>query len=97
MHPIRTLEDLIHAARNSLSTISSYSQYLLGQRSAGGAGTEELQIIYAEAERAAGLLGSVPLGLARSLIQGASDPGLSLGVPGEAAQLGTMEHGKGQR
>jgi hypothetical protein len=66
---IRTLEDVLHAATNSLSLISSHSQYLLGKPQGETPGTEELRIIYEEAERAATLLSLVPQGLARSPIQ----------------------------
>lgn len=97
MHPIRTLENLIHAVTNSLSLISSHSQYLLGKRAAIGPGTEELQVIYDEAERAARLLSLVPQGLARIPIQDAPDASSPRGARGEGAPPGTTAHGKGQR
>lgn len=96
MHPIRTLEDLLHAVANSLSIISSYSQYLLGKRAATGSGTEELQIIYDEAEQAARLLSLVPQGLARIPIHDAPGASSPREARGEGAPLGTTGHGNGQ-
>lgn len=78
MRPIRTLEDLIHSVTNSLTLISSHSQYLLGKRPAGAAGAAELQVIYEEAELAASLLGLVPRGLARLPVQD-TPPGTTMG------------------
>jgi len=73
VHPIRTLEDLIHAVMNLLSLISSHSQYLLGKREAISPGTEELRIIYDAAERAARFLSLVPQGLAKIPIHETTD------------------------
>ena len=75
MQQIRTLEDLIHAAMNSLSLISSHAQYLLGRRDRAAPGAEDLQVICDEAERAARLLGLVPQGLAKIPIHEAADAG----------------------
>lgn len=97
MHPIRTLEDLIHAVTNSLSLISSHSQYLLGKSMPVGAATEELQIIYDEAELAARLLTLVPQGLASIPVQYASAASPAGGARSEGAPIGTMDHGKGRR
>jgi nitrogen-specific signal transduction histidine kinase len=65
VHPIRTIEDLIHTVTNSLSLISSHAQYLQGKREGDAAALEDLQVICDEAERAAGLLGLVPQSVAR--------------------------------
>jgi hypothetical protein len=75
VRPIRTLEDVIHAAINSLCLISSYSQYLLGKLPGGTIETEDLQIICEEAEGAANLLSLVPQGLAQSPIQETEETG----------------------
>ena len=81
MRPVRTLEEVIHDVTNALSLISSQSQYLLGKT----ADSEELQIIYEEAERAAGLLGLVPQGLARSPLH---EPTAAEPQPGAKAEAG---------
>jgi phosphoribosylcarboxyaminoimidazole (NCAIR) mutase len=65
MHPIRTLEDLIHAVTNSLSIISSHSQYLLEKSESAGLEAKELRVIYDSADRAARLLGQVPESLTK--------------------------------
>jgi hypothetical protein len=89
------LEDLIHAVTNSLSLISSHSQYLLGKQSADAKGTEELQVIYEEAERAASLLLLVPLGVATVPIQESQSHGSrTFEQPPGAEGAG---HGKGRR
>ncbi|MDD5309187.1 MAG: hypothetical protein PHU25_17885 [Deltaproteobacteria bacterium] len=95
MRPIRTLEDINHAVTNSLSLISSHSQYLLGKQEEGTPGKDELQIIYEEAERAASLLSLVPQGLARIPIQ--DPPPADLRAGGRRAGAGDASHGKGQR
>ena len=69
MRRFETLEDVLHAATNSLTLISSHSQYLLGKLAREAPGMAELQIIYEEAERAAILLSLVPHGLAQSPVQ----------------------------
>lgn len=69
MRRVETLEDVLHAATNSLTLISSHSQYLLGKLAREAPGMAELQIIYEEAERAAILLSLVPHGLAQSPVQ----------------------------
>jgi hypothetical protein len=69
VRPFETLKDVLHAATNSLTLISSHSQYLLGKLPRDAPGVAELQIIYEEAERAASLLSLVPQGLAQSPIQ----------------------------
>ena len=74
MQSIRTLEDLIHAVTNSLSLISSHSQYLLAKHAVPGPASEDLGIICDEVERAARLLSLVPRELARANIQAAVDP-----------------------
>ena len=74
MQAIRTLADLIHAVTNSLSLISSHSQYMLGKRSLGSEEARGLQVIYEEAERAASLLSLVPRGVARSPIHDSDPP-----------------------
>jgi hypothetical protein len=74
VRPVETLEDVLHAATNSLTLISSHSQYLLGKLEREAPGMAELQIIYEEAERAASLLSLVPQGLARSPIQDPAIP-----------------------
>jgi hypothetical protein len=95
VHPIRTLEDVIHAVTNSLSLISSHSQYLLGKLEGGAPGKGQLQIIYEEAERAASLLSLVPQGLARIPIQ---EPTTADSRPhARRAGAGEVSHGKGQR
>ena len=96
MQQIRTLEDLIHAVTNSLSLISSYSQYLLGKREAAGPGSEDLEIIYDEAERAARLLSIVPQGLARAPIHETADATPRRRPRLEATQ-GSTRHVKRQR
>lgn len=95
MPPIRTLEDVIHTATNSLSLISSHSQYLLGKQEKGAPGKAELQIIYEEAERAASLLGLVPEGLSRISIQDSATTG-SQTRTGRAGD-GDVRHGKGRQ
>jgi hypothetical protein len=92
---MRTLEDLIHAVTNSLSLISSQSQYLLWKRCADAKGTKELQVIYEEAERAAGLLSLVPRGVARVPIQNAQRLGPR--TVGRSRGAGGAGHGKGRR
>jgi hypothetical protein len=95
VRPIRTLGDAIHEATNSLSVVSSHSQYLLGKLELGTPGREELEIIYEQAERAASLLGLVPRGLARSPIQ---DPVTADSRPGTArAGARDARDGKGRR
>ena len=74
MRQVRTLEDVIHAATNALTLISSHSQYLLGKLPREARGMAELQIIYEEAERAARLLSLVPQGLAQSPVQEPASP-----------------------
>ena len=69
MRSAETLEDVIHAATNSLTLISSHAQYLLGKLPRETRGMAELQIIYEEAERAASLLSLVPQGLAQSPVR----------------------------
>ena len=95
MRPIRTLEDVIHAATNSLSLISSHSQYLLGKLDGRASEKDELRIIYEEAELAASLLGLVPQGLAQSAIQEPTTGDSRLFARGAGA--GDVSHGKGQR
>ena len=73
MQSIQTLEQLIHTVTNSLSLISSHSQYLLGKHDPSGPASEDLAIICDEAERAARLLGLVPRGLASTPIQETTD------------------------
>lgn len=95
MRPLRTLEDVIHTVTNSLSLISSHSQYLGGKLPAGALGEEELQIIREEAERAASLLGLVPQGLARTPIQdSATAESRPATTRGRARDMGD---GKGRR
>jgi hypothetical protein len=95
VRPIRTLEDVIHTATNSLSLISSQSQYLLGKLEGRTPGKDALQIIYEEAERAASLLSLVPQGLARIAIQ---DPITADSRPHAGCTgAGDVNHGKGQR
>ncbi len=81
MRRVETLEDVLHAATNSLTLISSHSQYLLGKLAQEAPGMAELQIIYEEAERAAILLSLVPHGLAQSPVQ--EPDGLDLLEPGD--------------
>jgi hypothetical protein len=76
VRPFETLKDVLHAATNSLTLISSHSQYLLGKLERESPGMAELQIIYEEAERAASLLSLVPQGLAQSPIQDSVTPEL---------------------
>lgn len=95
MRPIRTLEDVIHAVTNSLSLISSHSQYLLGKLEGRTPEKDELEIIYEEAERAASLLSLVPQGLARIAIQ---DQTTADSRPhARRAGAGDVNHGKGRR
>ena len=68
MGEIRTLGDLLHNVANSLSIISSYSQYLLGKRDESGIGCEDLNVIRDEAHRAAGLISLVPRRLGQTAI-----------------------------
>ena len=79
---VETLEDVIHAATNSLTLISSHSQYLLGKLPRETWGMAELQIIYEEAERAARLLSLVPQGLAQSPVQEPASPEPEQALPG---------------
>jgi len=79
---IRTLEDVLHAATNALTLISSHSQYLLGKLPPETLGMGELKIIYQEAERAASLLGLVPQGLAKSPVLELESPEPAQGLPG---------------
>lgn len=69
MRPVETLANVLEAAINALTLISSHSQYLLGKLEREAPGRAEMQIIYEEAERAASLLSLVPQGLAQSPIQ----------------------------
>jgi hypothetical protein len=80
---VETLEDVLHAATNSLTLISSHAQYLLGKLPRQAPGVEELQIIYEEAERAASLLSLVPHGLAQSPVQGLASPEPPAGMEDE--------------
>jgi len=96
MQSIRTLEELIHAVTNSLGLISSHSQYLLEQRAATRPGTEDLEIICDEAQRAARLLSLVPRGLARTPIQETTDASPRRRPRYESGQA-TTRHEKGQR
>jgi hypothetical protein len=68
MGEIKTLGDLLHNVANSLSIISSYSQYLLGKREASGIGGEDLDVIRDEAHRAAELISLVPRRLGQTTI-----------------------------
>ena len=69
MHPIETLEDVLHAVTNMPNIISLHSQYLLCKRELVRPPAEELRLIHDEAQRAASLLRRVPPGLARSPIE----------------------------
>lgn len=95
MRPIRTLEDLIHAVTNSLSLISSHSQYLLGKWAGDADGAEQLQLIREEAERAARLLSLVPRSRARIPVQGVQR--LDPRVVEQPRGAGGAGHGKGRR
>jgi hypothetical protein len=72
VHPIRTLDDLIHAVTNAISIVSSHSQYLLEKAEEAGLETKELRVIYESSERAARLLGQIPKSLAETPIQAPS-------------------------
>jgi CheY-like chemotaxis protein len=74
VHPIHTLEDLIHAVTNSLSIISSHSQYLLEKSEEAGQEAKELRVIYESSGRAAKLLGQIPKSLAETPIQAHRNP-----------------------
>lgn len=95
MQSIRTLEDLIHAVTNSLSLISSHSQYLLAKRAVPGPASEDLGIICDEVERAARLLGLVPRELASANIQETVAPPRGLARCKDTQ--GVTRHEKNQR
>jgi hypothetical protein len=95
VRPIRTLEELIHAVMNSLSLISSHSQYLLGKRPPDAKSAEELQVIYEEAERAASLLSMVPRGAAKVPVQDAQGRDPLMG--GRPQDADGVDHGKRRR
>jgi hypothetical protein len=95
MRPIRTLEDVVHTVTNSLSLISSHSQYLLGKLQGGAPGQDELRIIWQEAERAASVLSLVPQGLTRIPIQGLTTADSQLGAT--HAGTGDVSDGKERR
>ncbi len=80
MQTIQTLEELIHAAMNSLSLISSHSQYLLNKLGAEDKSKRSLMTIWEEAERTARLISLVPQELANVQVRGMLD---DLGAAGE--------------
>ncbi len=95
MHPIRTLEDLVHAVTNSLGLISSHAQYLLGKADV-ASGKDELAVIYEEAERAAVLLSVLPENLRHTPLPTAAGVSPKAWARRERAQRG-RDHGKGQQ
>ena len=95
MQPIRTLAELIHAVRNSLTLISSHAQYLVGKRPADAAEGEELRVIHEEAERAACLLSMVPQNLARAPVQDLEREGS--GTVDQPRGAGGARHEKARR
>jgi hypothetical protein len=81
MHPILTLDDLVHALNNSLSVISGHAQHLLTKPAIAGAAREDLMIIHEQAEHAAKLLDLAPRGMGQTRLGAATD-GPVAAVPG---------------
>jgi len=70
----RTMRDLLHDLRNSLSVILAHS-HLLVSRPWMGSGVEALRVISQESTRMAGMLSLIPENLAGVTIEGdAVDP-----------------------
>ncbi len=69
----RTVRDLLHEIRNSLSVILAHA-HLLASRPWMGSGVEALRIICQESSRMAGLLSLIPDRLGEVAIDGGGDP-----------------------
>lgn len=93
MQTVQTLEELIHAVMNSLSLISSQSQYLLSKLGSEDRSKKELMTIWEEAERTARLLSLVPQGLANVPVRATLN---AAGQAGEPEMLLQDRLGKGK-
>lgn len=67
MQRIRTVEDLVHAATEMLTVVSSHAQYLSGRADIPGDCREDVETIIFEARGIAGYLAMLPPQLGTSI------------------------------